>query len=208
MVQDYSWMQEETAGSVEGTSPNKSNPKVIVIDEQSDGDEVSHHDWSLGNAFTGPVHMVAGPYGHGGALPPSHPHDSNDKNKDFYTMIQSLEGIIPLSMVNADNDPHSEVLSSDNFALPEGGYPAPYVSENLQGLFLHLPGAPGLLTCRYHHTSLRDHPLHCHGHSYTEGSERVGMYPSQHGLVDTGVGYRDSLHSKERRSSYNHQEIQ
>ena len=104
-----------------------------------------------------------------------------------------MEGIIPLSMVNADNDPHPEVLSSDNFAVPKGGYPAPYVPENFQGLFLPLLGAPGLLTCRYHRTSLRDHPLHCHGHSYTEGSDRVGMYPSQLGWVETGVGYTETV---------------
>ena len=73
-------------------------------------------------------------------------------------MVQTLEGIIPLSVVNADNDPHSEVLSSGNFAVPGGGYPAPYVPKNFQGLFLPMQGAPGLLTCGYHHTSLIDHP--------------------------------------------------
>ena len=92
-----------------------------------------------------------------------------------------------------DNDPLSEVLSTDNFAITKGGYPAPYVPENFQGLFLPKPGAPDSLTCGYHHTSLRDHPLHCWGHSYTEGSDRVGMYPTWLGLVETGVGYTETV---------------
>ena len=45
-------------------------------------------------------------------------------------LVQTLEGLILLSRVTADNDPHSEVLSSDNFIIPGGGYPALHVSEN------------------------------------------------------------------------------
>ena len=140
--------------------------------------------------------MVAGPYGHGGALPPSlswGSGDGGDKGEDFCTMVQTLEGIIPLSSVTADNDPHSEVLSIDNFAIPEGDYPAPYIPENFQGLFPPKPGAQGILTCRYHRTSLGDHPLHCWGNSYTEDSDRVGMYPTWLGLVETGVDYTETV---------------
>ena len=111
--------------------------------------------------------MVVGPYGHGGALPPDRSHGSGDggaQKEEFCTMVQTLEGIAPLSTVTADNDPHSEVLSGGNFDIPKGDYPAPYVLEDFQGL-LPKPGAPGILTCGYHHTSLRDHPLHCWGHS-------------------------------------------
>ena len=134
--------------------------------------------------------MVAGPYVHGGALPLDHSQGSGDgcaQKEDFCTMVQTLEGIVPFSAGTADNNLHSEVLSSGNFDVPKGGYSAPYVPENFQGLFIPKPGAPGILTCGYHHTSLRDHPLHCWGHSYTEGSDRVGMYPTQLGLVETGV---------------------
>ena len=187
MVKDYNRMLDDTAGDA---APDQSNPRVIIIDEPSEGDETSCQDRSLGNPFIGPGDTVAGPYGHGVALPPSHSQGSGnggDKNEDFCTMVQILEGIIPLSRVTADNDPHSEVLFSDNFTIPEGSYPAPYVLENFQGLFLPKPGAPGLLT------SLRDHPLHCHGHSYTEGSDRVRMYHTWCGLVETGIGYTETV---------------
>ena len=92
--------------------PDQSNLRVIIVDEPPEGDETSHWDWSLGNPFTSPGDMVAGPYGHGGALPPSQwwgSGDSGDKGEYFCTMVQTLEGIIPLSSVTADNDPHSEV---------------------------------------------------------------------------------------------------
>ena len=122
-------------------------------------------------------------------------------------MVQTLEGIVPLSTVTADNDPHSEVLSSGNFDVPKGGYPAPYVPENYQGLFIPKPGALDILTCGYHHTSLRDHLLHCQGHSYTEGSDRVGMYPTQLGLVETGVGYTETMHIVRRGKARHHTAI-
>ena len=141
--------------------------------------------------------MVAGPCGHGGALPPDHSHESGDvgaQKEEVCTMVQTLEGIVPLSTVTADNDPHSEVPSSSNFDVPKGGYPTPYVPEDFQGLFILKPGAPGILTCGYHHTSLRDDPLHCQGHSYTEGSDRVRMYPTWLGLVETGVGYMETMY--------------
>ena len=140
--------------------------------------------------------MVAGPYGHGGALPPClswGSGDGGDKSEDFCTMVQTLERIIPLSSVTADNDPHSDILLTDNFAIPEGGYPAPYIPEKFQGLFLPKPGAPGILTCGHHCTSLRDHPLHCWGHSYPEDSDRAGMYPTWLGLVETGVVYTETV---------------
>ena len=186
-----------TAGDA---APDQSNPRVIIIDEPSEGDETSHQDRSLGNPFTGPGDMVAGPYGHGGALPSSHSQDSDDsgnKNGDFCAMVQTLAGIIPLSRVTADNDPHSEALSNDNFAIPEGGYPAPYVPENLQGLFL-----PYLW---YHHTSLRDHPLHSCGHSYTEGSDKSWDVP--HPAWASGNWcwlYRESPHSKKKKGEASH----
>ena len=88
--------------------------------------------------------------------------------------------------------------SSGNFAIPQGGYPAPYVPADFQGLYLSQPEAPGILTCGYHNMSLGDHPLHCHGHSYTEGSVRVRMYPSRLGLVDTGGGYTEKVHKVRR----------
>ena len=141
--------------------------------------------------------MVAGPDGHGGALPPDHSQGSGDggaQKEEFYTMVQTLRRIVLLSTVTADNDQHSEVLSSGNFDVPKGGYPAPYVLENFQGLFIPKPGAPGILTCGYHCTSLRDHPLHCLGHSYTEGSDRVRMYPTWLGFIETGVGYTETMH--------------
>ena len=72
--------------------------------------------------------------------------------------------------------------------------PVPYIPENFKGLFLSKPGTPGILTCGYFCTSLRDHPLHGQGHSYTEGSEKVGMYPTRLGLVETGVGYTETVH--------------
>ena len=82
--------------------------------------------------------MVAGPNGHGGALPPDHSQGSGDggvQKKEFCTMVQTLEGMVLLSTVTADNDSHSEVLTGGNFDVPKGGYPAPYVQENFQGFF-------------------------------------------------------------------------
>ena len=155
--------------------------------------------------------MVAGPCGHGGALPPDCSHGSGARKEEFCTMVQTLEGIVPLTRVTADNDSHSEVLSGGHFDIPKGGYPAPYVPEDFQGLFIPKPGAPGILTCGYHHTSLRDHPLHCWGHSYTEGSDRVGMYPTWLGLVETGVGYMETMCIMRRgknQASHSHQKVQ
>ena len=89
--------------------------------------------------------------------------------------------------------PWSKPAFSGNFDVPMGGYTAPYVPENFQGLFIPKPGAPGILTCGYHCTSLKDHSLHCQGHSYTEDGDRVGMYPTQLGLAETGVGYTETI---------------
>ena len=186
-------MLTDTAGDA---VPDQSNPRVIIVDKSLEGDEVSNHDRSLGNPFTSPGDMVAGPYGHGGALPPDHSQGSGDggaQKEELCIMVQTLEGIVPLSTVTADNDPHSDILSSGNFNIPKGGCPAPYVPGNFQGLFIPKSGAPGILTCGYHCTSLRDHPLHCWGHSYTESSDRVRMYPTKLGLVETGIGYTETM---------------
>ena len=102
--------------------------------------------------------------------------------------------MIPISEITEDNDPHLEILSNNSFAEPEGGYPGPYIPENFKGLFVSQLVVPGILTCGYFCTSLRDHPLHCWGHSYTEGTEKVGMYPTRLGLVETGVGYTETVH--------------
>ena len=140
--------------------------------------------------------MVAGQHDHSNAPPPSQPGDGDDgsgKDGGFCNMVQSLEGMIRISEITEDNDPHSEILSNNSFAEPEGGYPVPYIPENFKGLFLSQPGAPGILTCGYFCTSLRDHFLYCQGHSYTEGSEKVGMYPTRLGLVETGVDYTETF---------------
>ena len=140
--------------------------------------------------------MVAGTHAHSNTPPPSQPGDGDDgssRDGGFCNMVQSLEGMIPISEITEDNDPHLEILSNDSFENPVGGYLAPYIPENFKGLFLSKPGAPGILTWGYFRTSLRDHPLHCWGHSYTEGSEKVGMYPTRLGLVETGVGYTETV---------------
>ena len=90
----------------------------------------------LANPFTGPGDIVAGPYGHGGALPPGSSHGSGDggtQKEEFCTMVQTLEGIVPLSTVTANNNLHSEVLSGGNFNVTKGGYLAPYVPEDFKG---------------------------------------------------------------------------
>ena len=97
MVKEYNWMLTDTAGDA---APDQSNPRVIIIDEMPKGDEVSHHDQSLGNPFTSPGEIVAGPFGHRGALPPDHSHGSGDggvQKEEFCALVQTLEGIVPLS---------------------------------------------------------------------------------------------------------------
>ena len=96
---------------------------------------------------------VAGPHGHSNAPLPSQPRDGDDGNgKDdgFCNMAQSLEGMIPMSDITEDNDPYSEILSNDSFAKSEGGYLAPTFQRTLKVSKL---GAPGILICRYFHTS-------------------------------------------------------
>ena len=118
MVRDYSWMLTDAA---DRTIPDQSNPKVIIIDEPQDDDEVSQWDRVLGNPFTGPSDVVAGPHGHSNAAPPSQPGDGDDgcgKDGGFCDLVQSLEGMIPISEITEDNDPHSEILSNDSFAKP------------------------------------------------------------------------------------------
>ena len=68
MVKDYNWMLADTAGDA---VPDQSNLRVIIVDELLEEDETSHQDQSLGNPFTGPGDMVAGPYGHSGTLLPA-----------------------------------------------------------------------------------------------------------------------------------------
>ena len=123
---------------------------------------------------------------HSNTQPPNKPgggDEDSGKDHGFCNLVQFLEGVIPISEITEDNDPHLEILSNDSFAKPEGGYSAPYVPENFQGLFLSQLEAPGILTCGYFHTSLRDHPVHCQGHSYTEGSEKMGMHLTRLGLL-------------------------
>ena len=129
-------MLTDTAGDV---VPDQTNPRVTIVDEMPEVDEVSHHDQSLGNPFTGLCDLVAGPHSHGGALPPDCSQGSSVggvQKEEFCTMVQTLEGIVLLSIVTADNSPHSEFLSSGNFDEPEGGYPAAHVPENFPGLFI------------------------------------------------------------------------
>ena len=129
-------MEDGAAAPTEGNIvPNQSNAKVIIVNEPSDAGESSQHDWSSRNLFTGPGEVVSGPNGHEGALPPSHSCGSgggDGRSDDFFTLVQSLEGVIPLSRVNADNDP--------DFAVPPDRYPEPYTPAGFQGLFLAAPG--------------------------------------------------------------------
>ena len=153
MVKDYSWMLTDAA---DRTIPDQSNPKVIIVNEPQEDDKVSQWDRVLGNPFTGPGEVVAGLHGHSNAPPPSqlgHGDDGSGKGGGFCDLVQSLEGMIPISQITEDNDPHSEILSNDSFAKPEGGYLVPYIPENFEGLFLSKPGAPGILTCGHFHTS-------------------------------------------------------
>ena len=112
-------------------------------------------------------------------------------------------------MMNQDNDSHSEILSNNDFAVPKGGYPAPYVPEGFPepkgdypapyvpegfpGLFLPKPRAPGMIICGYSHISLQNHPLNYWGHFYTECHDKVGMHPTHLGLVETGIGYTEPI---------------
>ena len=41
MVKDYNWALTDTAGDA---VPDQSNPRVIIVDELPEGDEVSHHN--------------------------------------------------------------------------------------------------------------------------------------------------------------------
>ena len=123
MVKDYSWMLTDAA---HGTIPDQSNPKVIAVNEPQEDNRVSQWDRVLGNPFTGPGDVVAGLHDHSNVPPSSQPGDGDDgsgKDGGFCNMVQSLEGMIPISEITEDNDPHLEILSNDSFAEPEGGYP-------------------------------------------------------------------------------------
>ena len=169
-----------------GPIPNQSNPKVILVDDgPHEGNKTSTCSQFLENPFLNPGDIMAGPHGHNRAQSSRQFWGRNDDgNERFCNLVQTTDGMILLSMVNQDNDPHSEILSNDDFAVPEGGYPAPYVPEGFPGLFLPKPRAPGMIICGYNHTSLLDHPLNCQGHSYTEGCDKVEIYPTHLGLVD------------------------
>ena len=135
MVKDYSWMLTDAA---DGIIPDQSNPKVIVVDEPQEDDKVSQQDIVLDNPFTGPGDVVAGPHDHSNAPPPSQPGDGDDgsgKDGGFCDMVQSLEGMILISEITEDNDPHLEILSNDSFAEPEGGYLVPYIPEDFKVCF-------------------------------------------------------------------------
>ena len=96
MVKDYSWMLTDAA---DGTIPDQSNPKVIIVDESQEDDEVSQQDRILGNPFTGPGDVVAGWHGHSNTPPPSQSGDEDDgsgKDGGFCNMVQSLEGMKPI----------------------------------------------------------------------------------------------------------------
>ena len=192
MVKDYSWMLDNKPSR---PIPDQSNPKVILVDDDPcEGDKTSTHSQFLGNPFLNPGDIVAGPHSHNRAQSSGQSWGRSDNsNEGFCNFVQTTDGMISLSMVNQDNDPHSEILSNDDFAVPKGGYPAPYVPEGFPGLFLPKPRTPGMIICGYSHTSLRDHPLNCWGHSYTEGCDKVGMHPTHLGLVETGIGYTESV---------------
>ena len=153
MVKDYSWMLDnEPSGSI----PDQSNPKVILVDDDPhEGDKTSAHSQFLGNTFLNPGDIKAGLHGHNQAQSPGQSQGrSDDGNEGFCNLVQTTDGMIPLSMVNQDNDPHSEILSNNVFAVPKGGYPAPYVPEGFPGLFLPKPRAPSMIICGYSHTTL------------------------------------------------------
>ena len=101
--------------AADGTIPDQSNPKVITVDEPQEDDEVSQWDRVLGNPFTGPGDVVAGPHDGRNVPPPSQPGDGDDgsgKDGGFCNMVQSLEGMILISEIIKDNDPHLEILSN------------------------------------------------------------------------------------------------
>ena len=61
IVKDYSWMLMETA---DGTMPDQSNPKVIIINEPQEDNRVSQWNRVLGNPFTGPGDVMASLHDH------------------------------------------------------------------------------------------------------------------------------------------------
>ena len=72
------------------TIPDQSNPKVIIVDEPQEDDEVSQWDRVLGNPFTGPGDVVASPHDHSKAPPSSQPGDGDDgggKDGGFCNMV-------------------------------------------------------------------------------------------------------------------------
>ena len=104
MVKDYSWMLTDAA---DRTIPDQSNPKVIIVDAPQEDDEVSQQDGILGNPFTGPGDLVAGQQGHRNAPPSSQPGNGDDgsgKDGGFCDLVQSLEGMIPISEITEDNE--------------------------------------------------------------------------------------------------------
>ena len=170
MVKDYSWMLDDGPG---GPIPDQSNPKVILVDDDPhEGDKTFTHSQILGNPFLNPGDIMAGPHCHSQTQSSNQYSGESGDGNEFCSLVQTTDCMIPLSMVNQDNNPHSEILSNDDFAVPKGGYPAPYIPEGFPVLFIPKPRAPGMIICGYSHTSPWDHPLNCRGHSYTEGSDK------------------------------------
>ena len=133
MVKDYSWMLDDGPG---GPIPDQSNPKVILVDYPHEGDKTFTRSQILGNPFLNPGDIVAGPHGHNRTQSSNQSQGGSGNGNEFCYLVQTTDGMITLSMVNQDNDPHLEILSNDDFAVPKGGYPAPYVPEGFPGLFL------------------------------------------------------------------------
>ena len=95
--------------SADGTISDQSSPKVIIIGEPQEDDGVSQWDRVLGNPFTGPGDVMASLHDHSNTPPPNQSADGDeDSGKDhgFWDLVQSLEAVIPISVINEDNDPH------------------------------------------------------------------------------------------------------
>ena len=75
MVKDCSWMLMETA---DRTTPDHSNPKVIIINQPQEDDRVSQQDRALGNPFTGPGHVMANLHDCSNVPPPNQPGNGDE----------------------------------------------------------------------------------------------------------------------------------
>ena len=139
MVKDYSWiLHDEPSGPI----TDQSNPKVSLVDDNPcEDDKTSAQSQFLGNPFLNPADIMAGPHGHNQAQSSGQSQGRRDNgNEGFCNLVQTTDGMILLSMVNQDNDHHSEILSNNDFAVPKGGYPAPYVPESFLVCFFQNQG--------------------------------------------------------------------